>query len=159
MRFYWIRNYTSQRQFLIYWLLGITNLGNYHTKHHSPAHHQLMQPTYLHTSKQVAQCAIAHILRGCVNFRVLDVYPSTDTETINSNPSQIESQTSILRPTLKLFGSSPSCLSFERHRKCWLTSQPSALRPSQPLMTHVLDVCPPTITETKMLPVFCTAQN
>ena len=42
MRFYWIRNRTSQGQFLIYWQPGITNLGDYHTKHHSPAHHQLM---------------------------------------------------------------------------------------------------------------------
>ena len=62
MRFYWIRNHTRQGQFLIYWQLEITNLGDYQTKHHSPAHHQLMQPTYLHTSEQLAQCAIAHIL-------------------------------------------------------------------------------------------------
>ena len=34
MRFYWIRDRTSQGQFLIYWQPGITNLGNYHTKHH-----------------------------------------------------------------------------------------------------------------------------
>ena len=51
MRFYWIRDRTSQGQFLIYCQPGITNLGNYHTKHHSPAHHQLMLPTYLHTSE------------------------------------------------------------------------------------------------------------
>ena len=50
MRFYWIRDRTSQCQFLIYWQPGITNLGNYHTKHQSPAHHQLMRPTYLHTT-------------------------------------------------------------------------------------------------------------
>ena len=59
MRFYWIHDSTSQGQLLIYWKPGITNLGNYHTKNHLPAHHQLMQPTYLHTSKQLAQCAIA----------------------------------------------------------------------------------------------------
>ena len=40
MRFYWIRDRTSQGQFLIYWNPGITNLGNYYTKHHSPAHHK-----------------------------------------------------------------------------------------------------------------------
>ena len=28
MRFYWIRDRTSQRQFLIYWQPGITNLGD-----------------------------------------------------------------------------------------------------------------------------------
>ena len=51
MYFYLIRYRTSQVQFLIYWQPGITNLGNYHTKHHSPAHHQLMRPTYLHLSE------------------------------------------------------------------------------------------------------------
>ena len=42
LRFSWIRNRTSQGQFLIYWQPGITNLGNYYTKHHSSAHHKLM---------------------------------------------------------------------------------------------------------------------
>ena len=45
MRFYWIHDRTSQGQFLIYWQPGITNLGDYYTKHHSPTHHQLMRPT------------------------------------------------------------------------------------------------------------------
>ena len=136
MRFYWIRNRTSQGQFLIYWQTGITNLGDYHTKHHSPEHHQLMQPTYLHTYKQlaqcaIAQCAIAHILRGCIKSRapttvrhgssfhriclklltrVPDVCPFTDAKTIDSSPSRLESQTSVRQPTLKIFGSSPSRL-------------------------------------------------
>ena len=70
MHFYWICNRTSQGQFLIYWQPGITNRGNYHTKDHSPSHCQLMRPTYLHTTEQSVKCAIAHILRGCVNFRV-----------------------------------------------------------------------------------------
>ena len=70
MRFYWIRDLTSQGQLLIYYHPCITNLGDYHTKHNSPAHHQLMRPAYLHISEELAQCAIAHILRGCVNFRV-----------------------------------------------------------------------------------------
>ena len=42
MRFYWIRERTSQGQFLIYWQPCITNLGDYHTKNHSREHHQLM---------------------------------------------------------------------------------------------------------------------
>ena len=42
MRFYWIHNHISQGQFLIYWQPSITNLSDYHTNHHSPAHHQLM---------------------------------------------------------------------------------------------------------------------
>ena len=74
-------------------------------------------------------------------------------------PSQLDSWTSVHRPTLKLFGSSPIHLSFDRSRNCWLTSQTSVLRPSQPLITHVLDVCPTTVTETKMSPIVCTSQN
>ena len=124
MRFYWIRNRTSEGRFLIYWQPSIKNLGDYHTNHHSPAHHQLMQPTYLHTTEELAQCAIAHILRGYVNSRVpktvrhgtslhricpkllIDSSPS-QIESIDLSPSQLESQTSVRRSTAKLFGSSP----------------------------------------------------
>ena len=102
MRFYWIHDRTSQGQFLIYWQPGITNLGEYHTKHHSPAHHRLIRPAYMHTMGELAQCAIAHILKGCVN--------SCDPKTvrhgnvlhricskllIDSSPSQLESIESI----------------------------------------------------------------
>ena len=112
--------------------------------------------------------------------RVPDVCPSTDAENIDSSPSRIEyqasirqpmlkllgsspsrleSQTSVRRPRLKLFGLSPSRLSFDWRRNCWLTSQPSVLRPLQPLMTHGLDVCLPTVIEIIMSPFVCTAQN
>ena len=76
-----------------------------------------------------------------------------------SSPSRLKSQVSVLQLPLKLFGSSPSRLSFDRCRKCWLTSHPSVFILSQPLMTHVLDVYPPPVTETEMSPIFCTAQN
>ena len=77
----------------------------------------------------------------------------------DSSPSQLEPPASVHWPSLKLFGSSPSCLSFDRRINCWLTSQPSVPWPSQPLMTHVLDVCHPAVTETKMLPIVCTTQK
>jgi hypothetical protein len=47
MRFYWIKDRVRQKQFLIYWCPGPDNLGDYHTKHHSPSHHRRMRPTYL----------------------------------------------------------------------------------------------------------------
>ena len=218
MRFYWIHNRTSQGQFLIYWKPGITNLGNYHTKHHSPAHHQLMRPTYLHTTEELAQCAIAHILRGCFNSRVpktvrhrtslhiirpklLIESSLSRLKSIDSSHSWLESQTSVCWPTAKIFGSSPIrlesqvsvcwpmlkliglshsqlessasvCrlslklfgsslrrLSFDWRITRWLTSQPSVPRPYQPLTTHVLDVCYPPATETKMSPIVCTPQK
>jgi hypothetical protein len=49
MRFYWLQDRSKQGQFIIYWRPGSQNLGDYHTKHHSRAHHRLMRPTYLHT--------------------------------------------------------------------------------------------------------------
>jgi hypothetical protein len=66
MRFYWIQDRTKQGQFHIYWRPGSQNLGDYHTKHHSPAHHRLMRPTYLHTATQCANALISLLLRGCV---------------------------------------------------------------------------------------------
>ena len=76
-----------------------------------------------------------------------------------SSPSGVESQASVCRPTLKLFGSSSSCMFFKRRRNCWLKSHLSIIWPSQPLMTHVLKVSHQTITETKMLPIVCTFQK
>ena len=76
-----------------------------------------------------------------------------------SSPSQLESSASVRWPSLILFGSSHRRLSFDQRRNCWLTSQPSVPRQSQPLTTHVLDVCHPPVTETKMSPIVCTAKN
>jgi hypothetical protein len=47
MRFYWIKDREQQGQFLIYWRPGTENIGDYHTKHHSPSHHRLMRPKFL----------------------------------------------------------------------------------------------------------------
>jgi hypothetical protein len=66
MRFYWIQDRTRQGQFLIYWRPGADNLGDYHTKHFSAAHHRLMRPNFLHTTNRLAHNAIHLLLRGCV---------------------------------------------------------------------------------------------
>ena len=76
-----------------------------------------------------------------------------------SSPIQFEYQAFVRRPSLKLFGSRHSHLSFDRRKNCWRTSQPSVPWPLQPLTTHVLDVCHPPVTENKMSPFVCTAQN
>ena len=71
MRFYWIRDCTRQGEFKIYWAPRSTNLGDYHTKHHSPSHHHLMRPQLLHYEPhvQLANLVVMHLLRGCVNSR------------------------------------------------------------------------------------------
>jgi hypothetical protein len=50
MRFYWIKDRQKQEgQFRLYWASGSTNQGDYFTKHHSPVHHRIMRPYYIHT--------------------------------------------------------------------------------------------------------------
>ena len=56
----------SARIVLIYWQPGSTNLGDYHTKHHLPAHHRLMHRTYLHPTNQLDNHVISLLLQGCV---------------------------------------------------------------------------------------------
>ena len=48
MRFYWVQDRVKQDQFYIHWQEGDNNLADYFTKHHPPAHHTRMRPTYLH---------------------------------------------------------------------------------------------------------------
>ena len=48
MRFHWLRDRSvNQKQFRIYWRPGKTNLADYFTKHHSPAHHRNMRGEFL----------------------------------------------------------------------------------------------------------------
>ena len=63
MRFYWIQDRCNQGQFIIYWAPGTNNLGDYHTKHHSPSHHKKMRSTILH-APHFANHLIS-LLRGC----------------------------------------------------------------------------------------------
>ena len=69
MRFYWIRDCTHQDQFKIYSAPRSTNIGEYHTKHHTPSHHGLMRPQFLHKEPhvQLPNLVVMHLLQGCVN--------------------------------------------------------------------------------------------
>ena len=62
MRFYWKTDRIRQGHFRVYWRLGPTNLGEYHSKHHPPAHHIKMRHTYLHTRDNSRDT-----LQGCVS--------------------------------------------------------------------------------------------
>jgi hypothetical protein len=64
MRFYWIQDRVRQGQFLVYWRPGPENLGDYHTKHHSPSHHRHMRPTFL--LPEPATKPQLNAQRGCV---------------------------------------------------------------------------------------------
>ena len=40
MNYYWIQDRSNLQKFHIYWSLGKDNIGDYHTKYFSPAHHK-----------------------------------------------------------------------------------------------------------------------
>ncbi len=47
MKYHWLWDRISQKQFQHYWAPGIENKGNYVTKHHTPVHHEAMRSTFL----------------------------------------------------------------------------------------------------------------
>ena len=64
MRFYWLIDRMHQNQLTIYWKPGFTNLGNYHSKHHTPGNHQKMHPIIFNSAYNIQEI---DILRGCNN--------------------------------------------------------------------------------------------
>ena len=63
MRLYWVIDSVEQKQLLVYWALGSEKLGDYHTKHHPPTHHQTMKPQFL-----INAISSTDILRGCIDL-------------------------------------------------------------------------------------------
>jgi hypothetical protein len=71
---YWVKDTLEHGQFKVDWAPGDTNMGDYFTKHHSPAHHKRTRPYYLHEkhSPMIRHDTRLAILRGCV-----DIFPSS----------------------------------------------------------------------------------
>jgi hypothetical protein len=65
MRYHWLKDRISQKQFNLYWAPGKSNSADYFSKHHSPAHHKLMRPQYL--QRVLAAHAAPPSVRGCVS--------------------------------------------------------------------------------------------
>jgi hypothetical protein len=55
MQFHWLHNQEAQGQFKIYWQPGGTNLADYFTKHHLPAHHVNVRAEFLTRVKDLAE--------------------------------------------------------------------------------------------------------
>ena len=70
MIFYWVRDRVNQGQFIIYWRPGVTNLGDYFTKHHPPSHHIKVRHHYVtDIAPTLSSLQILYnIRRGCVNI-------------------------------------------------------------------------------------------
>jgi hypothetical protein len=55
MRFHWLRDHEAQDQLRIYWQPGKTNLADYFTKHHPPAHHISIRSQFPTRVKDLAE--------------------------------------------------------------------------------------------------------
>jgi hypothetical protein len=58
MRYHWLQDRVAQGQFNLYWAPGKQNGADYFSKHHPPAHHQLMRHKYLQQALSVMQAAM-----------------------------------------------------------------------------------------------------
>ena len=47
VRYHWLTEQQTAGDFDIYWDSGKNNLADYHTKHHSPIHHQNVRKMYV----------------------------------------------------------------------------------------------------------------
>eukprot|EP00957_Ditylum_brightwellii_P045640 3463002-Ditylum_brightwellii.AAC.1 len=87
MHFYWVCNCCAQHHFTVYWSPSKNNPGDYYTKHHPAAHHQLMRKVYLYVASPVAyatKLSTPSILQGCVE---------TDKDRLLGPNTQVTSQT------------------------------------------------------------------
>ena len=66
MRFWWLVDRVKQNHFTIHWSPGSTNLADYFSKHHSPAHHSRMRKIFLYTKDEKCP-TYSDVLRGCHN--------------------------------------------------------------------------------------------
>jgi hypothetical protein len=68
MMLYWVRDRAQQGQHKIGWGPSAQNLGDYFTKHHTPAHHKGIMSMYVHidNSPEYIPAARKKTLQGCV---------------------------------------------------------------------------------------------
>jgi hypothetical protein len=55
MRLHWLKDREAQEQFRIHWRPGKSNLADYWTKHHAPAHHINIIAEFLTKIKDLAE--------------------------------------------------------------------------------------------------------
>ena len=96
MRYNWLRDRETQGQFNIYWRPGGTNLAEYFTKHHAPAHHVNVRAKFLTRIKNLVEARQTKqsndkiaMLQGCVrqaSLRELAQQYFGKRENLNSPP-------------------------------------------------------------------------
>ena len=65
MRYHWLRDRQTQRQFNIFWEKGVTNDADYFTKHHATTHHRAQRAKYVRD--KLKECLNLLASRGCVD--------------------------------------------------------------------------------------------
>ena len=70
MRFHWLQDCEAQDQLRIYWRSGKTNLTDYFTKHHSPAHHISVRTQFLTRVKDLAEARNQQQEQGHTNSKL-----------------------------------------------------------------------------------------
>jgi hypothetical protein len=64
MRFHWLRDHEAQGQLRISWRPGKTNLADYFTKHHPPAHHVNVRSEFLTKVKDLTETRRQRLEQG-----------------------------------------------------------------------------------------------
>ena len=70
MRYFWISDQKTSRDFLVEWKSGQENIAEYFTKHHYVRHHKRVLPIYHHTYKTTQKFLLVSLnpsMRGCVD--------------------------------------------------------------------------------------------
>jgi hypothetical protein len=93
MRFYLVRDRTVQNQFGIGWGPSAQNLGDYFTKHHTPARHKGIRKMYINDMKSPKYIPSAHAKppQGCVDFAISPRAP--DGQHANTATTSVRSTT------------------------------------------------------------------
>jgi hypothetical protein len=77
MRFHWLWDREAQDQLRIYWWSGKTNLADYFTKHHSPAHHISVRTQFLTRVKDLAEARCQRQEQGHTNSKLTKSWKAT----------------------------------------------------------------------------------
>ena len=87
MIFYWVIDRVNQNQFMIYWIPGANNVGDYVSNHHSTAHNQTMRPK--HFVNLVCQNPSCTYTENCLQRLSLCLQRVCDNPTMNSSFNRI----------------------------------------------------------------------
>ncbi len=71
MHIHWLQDREAQDQLRINWWLGKTNLVDYFTKHHSPAHHISVRTQFLTRVKDLAEARHQQQEQGHTNSKLI----------------------------------------------------------------------------------------